>query len=58
MRLDQAPLFSLDPACSGNHLVLRSAEGEPGLNYLCEGLKRFYAQVQRDMPDIKRRLGR
>lgn len=27
MRLDQIPLFSLDPACSGNHLVLRSAEG-------------------------------
>lgn len=38
--------------------LLRSAEGEPGLNYLCEGLKRFYAQVQRDMPDIRRRLGR
>lgn len=43
--------------CPKNRL-LRSAEGEPGLNYLCEGLKRFYAQVQRDMPDIRRRLGR
>ena len=43
--------------CPKNRL-LRSAEGEPGLNYLCEGLKRFYAQVQRDMPDIRQRLGR
>ena len=43
--------------CPKNRL-LRSAEGEPGLNYLCEGLKRFYAQVQRDMPDIRQRLER
>ena len=43
--------------CPKNRL-LRSAEGEPGLNYLCEGLKRYYAQVQRDMPDIRQRLGR
>lgn len=43
--------------CPKNRL-LRSPEGQPGLNYLCEGLQRFYAQVKRDMPEIRRRLGR
>jgi len=43
--------------CPKNRL-LRTPDGEPGLNYLCEGLKRFYDQVQQDMPTIRRRLGR
>lgn len=43
--------------CPKNRL-LRTASGEAGLNYLCEGFKRFYAQVARDMPEIRRRLGR
>jgi uncharacterized protein len=42
--------------CPKNRL-LRSPEGEPGLNYLCAALKRFYARVRRDMPEIRRRLG-
>lgn len=42
--------------CPKNRL-LRTPDGEPGLNYLCSALKRFYARVRRDMPDIQRRLG-
>jgi uncharacterized protein len=37
---------------------LRTPDGEPGLNYLCIGLKAFYARVRRDLPEIRRRLGR
>jgi len=29
---------------------------DAGLNYLCPGLKRFYAHIQRDMPQILRRV--
>ena len=43
--------------CPKNRLIA-TPEGQPGLNYLCEGLKRFYAQVQQDIPAIRRRLGR
>lgn len=43
--------------CPKNRL-LRTPEGDPGLNYLCSGLQRFYAQVQADMPALRQRLGR
>lgn len=43
--------------CPKNRL-LKTPDGQPGLNYLCEALKRFYACVERDMPEIRRRLGR
>jgi len=42
--------------CPKNRLV-RTPDGEPGLNYLCAALKRFYSRVRRDLPEIRRRLG-
>ena len=41
--------------CPKNRLV-RTPDGEIGLNYLCPGLKRFYGHIQRDMPEILRRV--
>jgi uncharacterized protein len=41
--------------CPKNRLV-RTPDGEPGLNYLCTGLKRFYAHIERDMPRILQRV--
>lgn len=41
--------------CPKNRLV-RAPDGEPGLNYLCQGLQMFYARVRRDLPAIRRRL--
>ncbi len=41
--------------CPKNRLV-RTPDGEAGLNYLCPGQKRFYAHIQRDMPEIMRRV--
>lgn len=47
--------------CPKNRL-LRTTSGELGLNYLCSGLKQFYAHIQRDIPrilrDVAQRLGR
>ncbi|HUO09979.1 MAG TPA: anaerobic sulfatase maturase [Phycisphaerae bacterium] len=40
--------------CPKNRVV-RTPDGEPGLSYLCPGLKHFYSHIQRDMPDILRR---
>ena len=41
--------------CPKNRLV-RTPSGAAGLNYLCPGLKKFYAHIQRDMPAILRRV--
>jgi len=41
--------------CPKNRLV-RTPSAEVGLNYLCPGLKKFYAHIQRDMPAILRRV--
>jgi len=34
--------------------ILRTPDGEPGLNYLCAGLKRFYAHA---LPEVERIVG-
>ena len=41
--------------CPKNRLV-STPDGEPGLNYLCPGFKRFYGHIQKDMPEILRRV--
>lgn len=41
--------------CPKNRLV-RAPDGEPGLNYLCPGMKQFYEHIQNDMPEIIRRV--
>lgn len=44
--------------CPKNRII-RTAEGEPGLNYLCSGLKRYFAhaipEVERIAADIRKR---
>jgi uncharacterized protein len=37
--------------CPRNRVV-RTPDGEPGLNYLCSGLKRFFSHIDKDMPAI------
>ena len=41
--------------CPKNRLV-RTPDGAPGLNYLCPGLRRFYAHIRRDMETILKRV--
>jgi uncharacterized protein len=41
--------------CPSNRLV-RAPDGEPGLNYLCPGLKRFFAHAVPEAERIARRL--
>ena len=41
--------------CPKNRLI-RTPEGEVGLNYLCRGMQQFYKHIQLDMPEILRRI--
>jgi uncharacterized protein len=41
--------------CPKNRLV-KTPDGQVGLNYLCPGMKNFYTHIQRDMPEILDRV--
>jgi len=50
-------LFACHGECPKNRLI-RTPSGEPGLNYLCSGLLKFWAHIDRDVQDICRRIAR
>ena len=48
-------LFACNGECPKNRL-LRTRDGQPGLNYLCSGLQKFWHHIDQDVKDICRRL--
>jgi len=50
-------LFACHGECPKNWLI-RTRGGEPGLNYLCSGLQKFWQHSDRDMKDILQRIER
>lgn len=46
-------LFACNGECPKNRLI-RTPEGEPGLNYLCKGLLRFWNHIDREAKEIAR----
>ncbi len=50
-------LFACNGECPKNRLI-RTKDGEPGLNYLCSGLKKYWHHIDEDAKDISRRLAR
>jgi uncharacterized protein len=48
-------LFACNGECPKNRLIL-TAGGEPGLNYLCAGLQKFWRHIDQDAQDLCRRL--
>jgi len=52
-----AYLFACNGECPKNRLI-RTRDGEPGLNYLCSGLQKYWQHIDRDVQDICRRLAR
>lgn len=50
-------LFACNGECPKNRLI-RTRDGEPGLNYLCNGLQKYWNHIDRDVKDICRRLAR
>ncbi len=47
--------FACNGECPKNRLI-RTRNGEPGLNYLCSGLLKFWQHIDRDARDICRQL--
>jgi uncharacterized protein len=50
-------LFACNGECPKNRLI-RTKDGEPGLNYLCSGLQKYWHHIDDDVKDITRRLAR
>jgi uncharacterized protein len=50
-------LFACNGECPKNRLI-RTKHGEPGLNYLCSGLQKYWHHIDGDVKDINRRLVR
>ena len=50
-------LFACNGECPKNRLI-RTPDGEPGLNYLCSGLQKFWHHIDQDAQDICRRIAR
>jgi uncharacterized protein len=49
--------FACNGECPKNRLI-RTHDGEPGLNYLCGGLQQFWQHIDPDMKDILQRVER
>jgi uncharacterized protein len=50
-------LFACNGECPKNRLI-RTPEGELGLNYLCSGLQKFWHHIDRDAQEICRRIAK
>jgi uncharacterized protein len=50
-------LFACNGECPKNRLI-RTEDGEPGLNYLCSGLQKYWHHIDEDAKDLARRVAR
>ena len=50
-------LFACNGECPKNRLI-RTPEGEPGLNYLCSGLQKFWHHIDREAQELCRRIAK
>lgn len=48
-------LFACNGECPKNRLI-RTRDGESGINYLCTGLQKFWHHIDNDAKDIRLRL--